>query len=268
MPEYQETATVGPQSPPEGRLAARVGSVFAGRYEIRALLGRGGSAEVYRAYDWLLKLEVALKIVRPERHSERSTARIHREVAITRELDSPHLARVFECGESDGSTYLTLELLNGGSLRARLRQGSLPIPEVVRIGEALLRGLGALHARGVVHRDITPGNILFTEEGEAKLADFGLVRSVGREETRLTLDTGVLGTLGYLAPEQLLGQEVGPPADLYAVGVVLFEMLARQRPNDAASELGIRLASLAKAPSVRRLRPDTPRWLAGLVEWS
>ncbi len=265
MPKSQETATVGPQPPPEGRLVARVGSVFAGRYEIRAVLGRGGSAEVYRAHDRLLKIEVALKIVHPGRDSERALARIRREVEIAREIHSPCLARVFECGESDGSTYLTLELLRGGSLRARLAQDALPIPEVVRIGEAVLQGLAALHARGVVHRDVTPGNILFTEGGAAKLADFGLVRRLGAEETRLTLEAGVLGTLGYLSPEQLLGQEVGPPSDLYGVGVVLFEMLAGKLPNDAASELGLRLASLARAPSIRRQRPDTPRWLGGLV---
>ncbi|HEX6901354.1 MAG TPA: serine/threonine-protein kinase [Thermoanaerobaculia bacterium] len=242
-----------------------MGSVVAGRYEVRALLGRGGHATVYRAYDRLLKAEVALKVVHPERDPERALARIRREVGVARESLSPHLVRVFELGESDGDVYLTMEILAGGSLRDRLRQGLLPLPEALRIVEAVLRGLAALHAQGVVHRDVTPGNILFSETGEAKLCDFGLVRRLGREETRVTLEGGVLGTMGYLSPEQLLGKEAGPRSDLYAAGVVLFEMLTGKLPHEAVSQLGLRLAAFATAPDVRRLRPDVPRWLAAVT---
>ena len=265
MSHTEETATVGPQPPPGESLRPRVGSVVADRYEVRALLGKGGHASVYRAYDRLLKAEVALKLVHPERDLERGLARIRREVGVARESLSPHLVRVFELGESNGDIYLTMEILPGGSLRDRLRQGPLPIPEVLRIGAALLKGLAALHGRGVVHRDVTPGNILFSESGEAKLCDFGLVRRLGREETRLTLEGGVLGTIGYLSPEQLLGKEVSPRSDLYAAGVVVFEMLAGKLPHEAVSELGLRLAAFGVAPDVRRLRPEVPRWLAEVV---
>lgn len=261
----EETATVGPQPHPEDSSRTRVGSVVADRYELRTLLGQGGHATVYRAYDRLLKAEVALKVVHPELDPERGLARIRREVGVARESLSPHLVRVFELGESDGDIYLTMEILSGGSLRDRLRQSPLPLSEVLRIGEALLRGLAVLHARDVVHRDVTPGNILFSEKGEVKLCDFGLVRRLGREETRVTLEGGVLGTMGYLSPEQLLGKEVSPRSDLYSAGVVFFEMLARKLPHDAASELGLRLAAFAAAPDVRRLRPEVPRWLAAVV---
>jgi tRNA A-37 threonylcarbamoyl transferase component Bud32 len=261
----EETATLGPLPPPVGGLGTLVGSVVADRYELRALLGRGGHATVYRAYDRLLKAEVALKVVHPERDSERALARIRREVGVAREILSPHLVRVFELGESNGDVYLTMEILAGGSLRDRLRQGPLPLPEALRIGEAVLRGLAVLHAKGVVHRDVTPGNILFSEQGEAKLCDFGLARRLGGEETRVTLEGGVLGTMGYLSPEQLLGKEVSPRGDLYAVGVVFFEMLTGRLPHEAISQLGLRLAAFATAPDVRRLRPEVPRWLAAVI---
>jgi tRNA A-37 threonylcarbamoyl transferase component Bud32/tetratricopeptide (TPR) repeat protein len=239
--------------------------VVANRYEVRALLGKGGHATVYRVYDRLLKAEVALKVVHPERDPERGLARIRREVGVARESLSPHLVRVFELGESNGDIYLTMEILPGGSLRDRLRHGPLLLPEALRIGAAVLKGLAALHERGVVHRDVTPGNILFSESGEVKLCDFGLVRRLGREETRVTLEGGVLGTMGYLSPEQLLGKEVGPRSDLYAAGVVIFEMLAGKLPHEAASELGLRLAAFGMAPDVRRLRSEVPRWFAAVV---
>lgn len=265
MSHTEETATLGPLPSPVGGLGTRIGSVVADRYELRALLGRGGHATVYRAYDRLLKAEVALKVVHPERDSERALARIRREVGVARESLSPHLVRVFELGESDGDVYLTMEILAGGSLRDRLRQGPFPLPETLRIGEAVLRGLAALHARGVVHRDVTPGNILFSAQGEAKLCDFGLVRRLDREETRVTLEGGVLGTMGYLSPEQLLGKEAGPRSDLYAAGVVFFEMLTGRLPHEAVSQLGLRLSAFMTAPDVRRLRPEVPRWLAQVV---
>jgi len=261
----EETETVGPQPPPKESPGARSGSLIADRYEIRERLGRGGHATVYRSYDRLLKAEIALKVVHSELDPERALARIRREVGVARESLSPHLVRVYELGESDGDIYLTMELLSGGSLRDRLRHGPLPIPETLRIGKAVLRGLAALHAKGVVHRDVTPGNILFSESGETKLSDLGLVRRLGREETRVTLEGCVLGTMGYVSPEQLLGKDIGPRSDLYAAGVVFFEMLVGKLHHEAASELGFRLAAFTEMPNVRRLRPEVPRWFAEVV---
>ncbi len=129
----------------------------------------------------------------------------------------------------------------------------------------MLQGLTALHAEGVVHRDVTPGNILFSETGEVKLADFGLVRRLGLDETRLTAEGAVLGTVGYLSPEQLLGRDVGPRSDLYAAGLVLFEMLTGGLPYEAASDLGHRVGPFQAAPNLLELRPEIPRWLALVV---
>lgn len=265
MTELHETESVDPLTEPSATGRWSPGHLLADRYEVRGRLGRGGNATVYRVYDRLLKGEVALKVVHPERDPERALARIRREVGVAREILSPHLVRVYELGESEGSIYLTMEILSGGSLRDHLREGALPVPEILRIAEAMFKGLAALHARGVVHRDVTPGNILFSENGEVKLSDFGLVRRLGREETLVTLEPAVLGTMGYLSPEQLLGKEVGPRSDLYSAGVVLFEMLTGKRPHDAESELGLHLAALTKTPNVRQFRPEVPRWLAEVV---
>src|SRR5262249_24415542 len=159
-------------------------------------LGRGGSATVYRVYDCLVGVEVALKVVHPERDPERALARLAREVEIARQSLDPHLVRVFDLGRTGEDLYLTMELLGGGSLRQRLDHGPLPIAEALRVTGGILQGLGALHVKKAVHRDVTPGNILFSEEGEVKLADLGLARFLGREETRLTSGGAILGTAG------------------------------------------------------------------------
>ncbi|HEX4960168.1 MAG TPA: serine/threonine-protein kinase [Thermoanaerobaculia bacterium] len=265
MLEPSETESVSPLAEPVSSGRWFSGGLLDGRYEIRECLGRGGSATVYRVFDRLLAAEVALKRVHPERDPERALLRLRREVKVARESLSPHLVRVYELGQCGEDIYLTMELLTGGSLRGRLGKGSFPVAEALRIAEAVLRGLAALHAKEVVHRDVTPGNVLFSGSGEPKLADFGLAYRFGREETRLTLAGGVVGTLGYLAPEQLLGEEASPRSDLYALGVVLFEMLAGRLPQEASSEFGRRLGPLQAAPGVRQYRPEVPRWLAAIV---
>lgn len=265
MTELRETESVDPLAEATPTRPWLPGRLLADRYEIREFLGRGGHATVYRAFDRLLRAEVALKIVRPDRDPERALVRIRREVGVARESLSPYLVRVFELGQRHGDIYLTMEFLSGGSLRERLRRGPLTVPEALQIGEALFRGLSALHVKGVVHRDVTPGNILFSESGEVKLADFGLARRLGHDETRVTADGLVLGTLGYLSPEQLLGKDVDPRSDLYAAGLVLFEMLAGRLPHEAVSDLGRRLGPLQVAPDLRAFRPEAPRWLAFIV---
>ncbi|HEX3555264.1 MAG TPA: serine/threonine-protein kinase [Thermoanaerobaculia bacterium] len=266
MLEPRETESVAPLTEPVSSGRWSSGRLLADRYEVRECLGRGGNAAVYRVFDRLLRAEVALKVVHPERDPERALSRLRREVGVARESLSPHLVRVYELGRSGEDIYLTMELLAGGALRKRVGQSSFPVAEALRIADAVLRGLAALHTKGVVHRDVTPGNILFSDSDEAKLADFGLAYRLGQKETRLTREGGIVGTLGYLSPEQLLGREASPRSDLYAVGVVLFEMLTGKLPYEAASDLGLRLAALAAAaPDVRRLRPEVPRWLAEII---
>jgi tRNA A-37 threonylcarbamoyl transferase component Bud32 len=262
----QETATVGPHPPPSGggRGTWPPGHVVADRYEVKAYLGRGGNATVYRVYDRYVKVEVALKMVHPDLDPERALRRLSREVEIARETSSLDLVRVFDLGRTSDDIYLTMELLAGGSLRRRLDRGPLTPDQAAGVALSVLRGLVALHAHGAVHRDVTPGNILFSSTGEVKLADFGLARRPGGEETAITVGDAILGTLGYRSPEQALGKDIGPRSDLYSLGVVLFEMLTGRLPHEAA-ELEPRLSILEAAPDVRRFRPEVTPWLARVV---
>jgi tetratricopeptide (TPR) repeat protein len=264
--ETPETATVGPQTPPlTDRSVWPDGHLVAERYEIRSYLGRGGNGLVYSAYDHLLGIAVALKAVHSERDPERVLIRLRREVGIAREALSPHLVRIFDVGRTNETVYLTMELMESGSLRRRLEAGLLPVPEAVQIAGSVLQGLAALHAEGAVHRDVTPGNILFSQAGEVRLGDFGLVRLLERDEPAFTAHGAVLGTEGYRSPEQALGKEVGKRGDLYALGVVLFEILTGRLPHEAVSDFGRRLSVLERAPDVRRIRPEVPPWLARIV---
>ncbi len=241
------------------------GDLLAGRWELRRLLGQGGSGLVFEAWDRELKGAVALKLLRPDRLSPASLARLRREVKVAHAVSSPRLVRVYDLGEDAGRPFLTMELVSGAPLRDRT-SGPLPIEDVVRIGIEVLEGLVALHAAGIVHRDVKPGNVLLGPDGGARIVDFGLARSLDRDETRLTETDTALGTADYMAPEQALGHDVDARSDLYAFGVLLFELLTGDLPWKAESSFGSVVARLrAKAPDVRRLRPETPRWLAETV---
>ena len=236
-----------------------------GRYEVRSLLGQGGHATAYRVFDREVRREVALKLLYPDRESPTSLARIRREVQVARDAESPRLIRIFDIGTSSEGAYLTMELVKGSSLRDLLRQGPLSLEESICIAIQLFEGLAALHALAIVHRDVKPGNILLAGGREAKLADFGLARRLDREETRITRTEGIVGTLNYLSPEQALGKEARKESDLYAAGLVLFEMLTGKLPHEAVSDLGRHLGPFQKAPNLRTFRPDVPQWLARIV---
>jgi serine/threonine protein kinase/tetratricopeptide (TPR) repeat protein len=258
-----ETVPALPSPRDERRLAP--GTLIGGRYEIRDYLGHGGHGTVYRVFDREVRRDVALKLLDPQRETESGFKRLRREVQVARDAESPRLVRIFDLGTSPQGTFLTMELVDGPSLRGLLTGDPLPIGEAVRIAIQLFEGLAVLHGLAIIHRDIKPGNILLALGREVKLADFGLARRLDREETQVTLSEGLVGTLDYLSPEQILGKEAGKGSDLYAAGLVLFEMLAGRLPQEAASELGRQLGPLQRAPSVRTLRPEVPRWLAGVV---
>ncbi len=257
-------ATVRP-APSSIRLFAP-GTEVAARYEVRSVLGHGGSAVVYEAFDRELKRSVALKVLRADRVSEAALKRFRREVAVARDAASPNLVRVFDIGVAGETVFLTMELVEGESLRAKLQAGPLPVKEALRIGGEVLRALHVLHGLGIVHRDVKPGNILLDGGGCVKLADFGLARRWDGSESRATETEGLVGTAEYLSPEQALGKELDARSDLYAFGVVLYEMLAGEVPLRADSAIGTILAHVKETPrDVRRLRPEAPAWLAGIV---
>ena len=243
------------------------GTQLANRYEIRRVVDWGGSAIVYAAYDRDLRRDIALKVLRHDRVTDAVLRRFRREVAVARDASSPHLVRIFDIATSDGAIYLTMELVDGGSLRKRLAGTPLlPIEEVIRVASAIAEALDALHTPGIVHRDVKPGNVLLENNGGIKLGDFGLARYVASESVHASSAGAIVGTLAYLSPEQALGVHVDHRSDLYALGVVIFEMLTGTSPFHSRSELGGLLARMKSAAiDVRPLRADCPPWLARLV---
>jgi eukaryotic-like serine/threonine-protein kinase len=209
------------------------GGTLVGPYRIVALLARGGMGDVYRATDLRLGRDVALKtLTSAERGDGHAVERFLQEARITASLDHPNIVKVFDVGMSDGRPYLVSELLEGETLRAPIGRGAVPLAEALSIASALTRGLVAAHARGLVHRDLKPENIFLTKSGTAKILDFGiakLAQDPALPRGLATLTGVVLGTAGYLAPEQVKGDPVDARTDLFALGSILFELMTGQR---------------------------------------
>jgi eukaryotic-like serine/threonine-protein kinase len=214
--------------------AALIGSgMTIGPYRIVSLLARGGMGDVYRATDERLHRDVALKVLADTRTGEsRRVDRFMHEARVTASLDHPNVVRVFDVGLFENRAYLVAELLEGETLRSRINRGPMPSDEVLRIGKEIAQGLTAAHAAGLVHRDLKPDNIFLIRSGTTKILDFGIAKLVQDETVRggFSTATGILlGTAGYIAPEQIRGLTVDRRADLFAFGVVLFEMLTGER---------------------------------------
>lgn len=241
------------------------GELFAGRYRLVGELGRGAMGVVHRALDTRLDRYVAVKVLSPHLATDaKARARLLAEAYAVAAVDHPNLCTIYEAGETDdGRLFLAMACYDGETLAARLERGPLSPADAVRIATDVARGLGAAHRRGIVHRDVKPSNVLLTDDGLAKLLDFGIARSAGTDLTK-TGDT--LGTAAYMSPEQLRGH-VDPRTDLWALGVVLFEMLAGRRPFAADYEAALFYAIVHEPPpSLSALRPDAPPALAGVVE--
>jgi tetratricopeptide (TPR) repeat protein len=221
--------------------------LIAGRYRVRARLGRGAAKEVFRVYDERLDREVALALVTAAGASATARARVEREARITGRLgDHPNVITVYDTGEVDGVPYLVLRAMPGGSLADRLDHGRLPIPDAMRIGREIAMALAHAHAHGVVHRDVKPDNVWLADDGTAALGDFGIAHREGAD--RLTAAGVVLGTVRYLSPEQIGGGEVGPASDLYALGVTLYELVAGRPPFTAEDPARVLTQHLSVAP--------------------
>jgi len=221
-------------------------------------------AEVWSAQDLELDRQVAIKLLGPQA----DPARFEREARAIAGLDHPNVCRVYDYGESDGRRYMVLEYLPGGTLEDRLPPDApLSDEETFRIASEIAGGLAQAHARGLVHRDLKPPNILFDEEGRAKIADFGIAQ-IGDGST-LTEAGTMLGTAAYISPEQASGEPAGPPSDVYSFGVILYRMLTGQLPFEGAHPLELAAKHLNEPPpSVAAIRPDAPPLLADLAEAS
>ena len=202
-----------------------VGCLVHDRYLINAVLGRGATADVYRAHDQQLERDVAVKVlVRSLCNQPDAMARFRDEGLVAARVHHPNVASVFETGVHAGRPFIVMECVSGGTLADRIRQGPLPVDDVRRLALEVLGALEASHERGVMHRDVKPSNILLATSGSAKLADFGIAKDDGRAD--LTAVGLVVGTPSYMAPERMRGSNATPRSDLYAVGVVLHDALA------------------------------------------
>jgi hypothetical protein len=241
--------------------------VLSDRYELGRAVGDGGMGEVYEAYDQKLSRRVAVKCLKPG-FSGSHHERFVREVRHAAAFIHPNVVTVFDVGDDGGSPYFVMELVDGHTLAAELEaKGALPPQEAVRIADAVLAGLAAAHARDLVHRDVKPANVLLGADGSVKLADFGIAKAVHDAAPGLTAANDIIGTPTYLSPEQACGEPTGPATDLYAVGILLYEMLAGAPPFRGDSPMATALAHRdAPVPPLADKRPDVPNRLARAIE--
>ncbi len=239
--------------------------VIDNRYSLGDLLGIGGTAEVYLAHDEILGRDVALKILRSQHaENEEFVKLFRREARSAAALNHPHVVPVYYWGRSeDGRYYMTMEYISGGTLKDHFR-GPLDPSTVTRLGLQVTDALGFAHEHGVIHRDVKPHNILLTEMGEAKVADFGIARAA--TVTTTSQSSPLMGTAGYMSPEQAKGESVGPASDLYSLGVVLYEALTGELPYNAEDPVALAMKHVNEPPrSPREAKPEVPKDLDALT---
>jgi eukaryotic-like serine/threonine-protein kinase len=259
-----------------------------GPYEIQSPLGAGGMGEVYRARDTRLDRIVAVKVLASHLSSSPELRqRMEREARAISSLNHPHICQLYDIGSQDGTDYLVMEFLEGETLAERLRKGAMPLAEVFKVGISVAEALAFAHRSGIVHRDLKPGNIMLTQGG-AKLMDFGLAKPLGVQVSAgsgsapsftavatlsgpsplspLTTAGSIVGTIQYMAPEQIEGKEADARSDIFAFGAVLYEMLAGKRPFSGKSQISLASSILESDPvPISALKPNTPAPFEHLV---
>ncbi len=239
--------------------------VLGGRYELRGVLGRGGMAEVRDGWDTRLDRAVAIKLLYPVFSMQPDNRRrFEIEARAAAALNHPHIVAVHDSGDHDGTPYIVMERLSDRTLADVIGLGPLPQPQVRSILYDVLSALAAAHAAGILHRDIKPGNILFTDSGVTKIADFGIAKSAA---TPHTMTGQIVGTMAYLSADRIAGRPATAADDLYAVGVVGYEALAGRRPfpQENLAELARAIAEDRPAP-LAVLRPDVDPTLDAVVD--
>jgi eukaryotic-like serine/threonine-protein kinase len=244
------------------------GETFVGRYRVERRLGRGGMGVVYLARDPSLGRPVALKVLSPHLGADAAARRrLVEEARAASALDHPHLATVYEIGETDDERlFIAMAYYEGETLREKLGGGSLSVEAAARIAAQVADGLAAAHRSGIVHRDIKPENLICTRGSGVKVVDFGVAKVSGAV---LTKAGGRVGTVGYMSPEQTRGEAVDGRADVWALGVVLYEMLTGQRPFRGDADGAVIHSIRHDDPEpVAGIRPDVPPALAAVVQRS
>ncbi len=256
-----------------------LGTLLGGRYRLDAEIGRGGMSTVYRAFDTVLERPVAIKLMHREIAADSAQLeRFRREARALAQLNHAHIVTVIDAGEEPsgeeeitghplgGTPYIVLEYVEGETLKQLIRrEGPLEISQAIAYAIEIARALGAAHERMIVHRDVKPQNILIDSEGSAKITDFGIARTLTEEG--LTMDGRVLGTTDYVSPEQALGQPVTGQSDIYALGVVLYEMLTGEVPFSGETPVAVAMRHVReRVPDVQARRPEVSAATAAVVE--
>ena len=245
-----------------------VGEVVAGRYELQENIGVGGMASVYKAHDRLLERNVALKIL-DERYvdDEEYVERFRREARAAAQLSHPNIVTVIDRGSDDSRQYIVFEYVEGETLKDLInRSGPLPVRHALELALQVARGLAFAHQFGLVHRDVKPQNVLLNGDGQAKVTDFGIARSLDVEHG-VTQTGTVLGTSNYIAPEQASGERVDQQSDIYSLGVVVYELLTGEVPFTGDNFVAVAMKHMSEPPPpVRDRRPDVPARLAAAID--
>src|SRR6516165_366393 len=246
-----------------------------GQYEIRSPLGAGGMGEVYRAHDTRLDRDVAIKVLPEYLTSDpERLRRFEQEARATAALNHPNILAVFEMDTHGSVSYLVEELLDGETLRERLRRGRIPLRKAIEYGVQIAHGLAAAHDRGIVHRDLKPENLFLTKEGRVKILDFGLAKlgaskeASGQEPTVIqqTSPGTVMGTVGYMSPEQVRGKDADYRSDIFALGTILYEMVTGKQSFRKSTSAETMTAILnEEPPSISQITPTSPPGLQRIV---
>lgn len=237
-----------------------------GRYIIKSELGRGGMATVYRAFDPSFDREVAIKVLPREMlHDPQFRSRFEREIKLVAALEHPSIVPVYDVGEEDGQPYFVMRYMPGGSLSNLIEQGKFSIQDTARIVEKIAQGLAYAHRKGVIHRDLKPDNILFDDNGEPFISDFGVAKFA--EAAGSLTGSGVIGTPAYMSPEQAQGGEIDGRSDVYGLGVMVYQMLTGQQPYSADTPMGVVVKHITDpVPDILKVMPDLPPELDAIIK--
>ncbi len=239
-----------------------------GRYEVKGELGRGGFATVYRAYDPRFEREVAIKFLPSElQHSDpKFRARFQHEAKIIAQLEHPSIVPVYDVSAEDEQPYFVMRYMGGGSLSERIKAKPYSVEEAVKILEAIAPGLDEAHAKGIIHRDLKPANILFTENNVPLISDFGIAKFTQGDNASDLTGSAIIGTPAYMSPEQASGDPLDGRSDLYAFGVIFYEMLIGKQPFIADTPLGLALKHLTEpVPHILEANPNLPHWTEKII---